>query len=305
MFRTATISDKKQLIALWSAAFGDSREDIELFFSYCFEHCDCFVCEADGTIVSALYALHCKIVIDGSAANARYIYAAATDTRYRKMGYMSKLIEFAHESLSDIDYFLLIPASKSLEKFYSKLGYVTTFSHRKMHFPAEFQSKMQSDLNCDEYNITAIGDAAEIDDFTEIDDVAAITMRNELLASYSDSNFAPVIWDKTESYVNRFYTDCGYKWYSVGRGIALAKKKRETADIIEYIGNDADVAACAFCRYFDTNSARVIVPNASAFNRRCGSTICSEDIVYRGMLYTKNEVKLNCNATCYVNLFLE
>lgn len=292
MFRTADIGDKKQLTSLWSAAFGDSPEDIELFFSYCFEHCDCFVCEADGMIVSALYALRCEIIIDGSAKNARYIYAAATDTRYRKKGYMSKLIQFAHESLVDIDYFLLIPASKSLEKFYLKLGYATAFSSREIHCHAGLRCKSQLN-DCIEYNVS------------ETDSATAMRIRNEFLISHSDSNFAPVVWNEIDNYVNRFYSDCGYKWYSVGHGVALAKKNGVAVEIIEYIGDEADAAARAFCSYFSAKSATVIVPNLKESGCSYGGTLCTHDIVYRGMLYSRNDVIHNCSSGFYVNLFLE
>ncbi len=104
-----------EIIKLWKEAFGDSIEDIRFFIDNC-KNMSCLTLHNDGELCSMLF------LVDAVALNKKYkyIYAACTFEKYKKLGYMSRLLEF---SQNDIGNLLLIPADDKLVDFYSKRGF--------------------------------------------------------------------------------------------------------------------------------------------------------------------------------------
>lgn len=111
------------LRALWQEAFGDTDAFLDTFFSTAFspERCLCIV--KDKHIAAALYWFECEY----KGQPLAYIYAVATAKAYRGNGLCKKLLEATHHKLNNEGYIgaLLVPGSKSLFQFYSKLGYQT------------------------------------------------------------------------------------------------------------------------------------------------------------------------------------
>ena len=70
-----------------------------------------------------LFALPCKIFTDNGEFEAVYIYAAATDEKFRGRGYMSALISQITENADKIVF--LRPANDGLIAYYKKLGFLT------------------------------------------------------------------------------------------------------------------------------------------------------------------------------------
>lgn len=119
MIRFLEKNDKDAVISLWQEAFGDKSEEISVFLDFFNENL--LVFEEDGQIVSMLTLI--KTEIDGK--KGRYIYAVATDKRFRGMGYASRLIEFAKQFISENDekFLVLVPRNKPLFDFYKRQGF--------------------------------------------------------------------------------------------------------------------------------------------------------------------------------------
>lgn len=130
-------NDREQIISLWSAVFGDSREDIEFFLDEC-KNYDCLGLFVDDTLASMVFLVDCNY----SEYNGQYVYAVCTAEEYRKKGYSSSLISEAKKQMRD--FLWLIPANDGLFDFYAKHGFET-----KLESSGEFEYKMKFD-ECDE-----------------------------------------------------------------------------------------------------------------------------------------------------------
>lgn len=107
------VTDKNDIIRLWSEAFGDSEEDI-LFFINNVKSAKCFGCYQGETLVSMLYFVQCSV--DGKRSD--YVYAACTSEVHRKKGYMRELLDYCKENCYHS--FCLIPANEGLIDYYKK-----------------------------------------------------------------------------------------------------------------------------------------------------------------------------------------
>lgn len=103
------------VVLLWQEAFKDSREDIEFFLNNCkHKQLLCYFCE--GKLASMLFLVDCKV----NSVFSKYIYAACTFECYKKMGFMTKLLEY---SKNEFDNIVLVPADNSLIEFYKMRGF--------------------------------------------------------------------------------------------------------------------------------------------------------------------------------------
>lgn len=125
--------DREQIISLWSAVFGDSREDIEFFLDEC-KNYSCLGLFVDGALASMLFLVDCKY----AEYNGQYVYAVCTAEEHRKKGYSSSLIRDAKKQMSD--FLWLIPANDGLFDFYAKHGFET-----KLESSGEFDNKIEFD----------------------------------------------------------------------------------------------------------------------------------------------------------------
>lgn len=117
---------------LWHEAFGDSLLFIDAFMR-CFEAENCVhTLSMDGVVVAALYVLPYDLCYDGSLHRVAYVYAVATDEKYRGRGIMRSLMERVHETLRCEGYAaaLLLPSSKRLADYYGSMGYVACASRK-------------------------------------------------------------------------------------------------------------------------------------------------------------------------------
>lgn len=104
------------IVPLWSEAFGDSREDI-VFFIDNIRNGICLAEFQNDKAVSMLYLVDCCL----NSKQAHYIYAACTDSKSRKKGYMAGLIKYC---IDNYDRVCLIPADEHLVNYYNKQGLV-------------------------------------------------------------------------------------------------------------------------------------------------------------------------------------
>lgn len=111
---------------IYREAFNDPDTSFEnLLFGLCGQYCRFEMC-GDKT-AAILFALPCRIMCGEKSTDAFYVFAAATKREYRKMGYMSRLIESL--KAEGVPLFLK-PADTGLIKFYEKLGF-TVFTARR------------------------------------------------------------------------------------------------------------------------------------------------------------------------------
>lgn len=114
--------NKDDIIKCWQEAFGDSTEDI-LFFIHNTKNAKCLSYYDESGIKAMLYLVKCNL--------GYYIYAACTPKKYRKNGYMSKLLEFAKDNYSPV---CLIPAEQWLVNYYQKRGFTDTVNVDELTF---------------------------------------------------------------------------------------------------------------------------------------------------------------------------
>ena len=124
-----------KLKALWMQTFGDSRESVDAFFDAAYSPEHSAVISLENRPVSALYWL--DYLWNGK--KLAYIYAVATDERYRGQDYGTKLMEKAHGALRELGYggAVLVPAEKHLVLWYETLGYQTCYRAKKQAFFAK------------------------------------------------------------------------------------------------------------------------------------------------------------------------
>lgn len=103
-------SYSEDIINLWQASFGDSREDIEFFLREC-KNKKCVCLYNNSRLLSMLFLVDCRV----SDREFAYIYAACTDKAAQGKGYMSRLLNYCRDKYKNV---LLIPGSESLVKFY-------------------------------------------------------------------------------------------------------------------------------------------------------------------------------------------
>lgn len=111
----------KPLKDLWSLAFGDTPEMIDLFFSTAYAPRRCrFLMEGE-TAAAALYWLDAEY----RGQKFAYIYGVATHPGYRGRGLCRKLMEKTHREFAELGYAgaVLMPAEAGLRAMYAKMGY--------------------------------------------------------------------------------------------------------------------------------------------------------------------------------------
>lgn len=122
-FRFSAKEDRPTLTRLWQEAFGDAVSYIDAFFETAYAPDRSRVAAVNDEIAGALYWFDCELEGEKYA----YLYAVATDERFRGRGIATALMEDAEMLLKKQGYAgaLLSPGSGSLFRFYEKRGYGT------------------------------------------------------------------------------------------------------------------------------------------------------------------------------------
>lgn len=155
MIRLSVNNDREGIISLWQEAFGDSKDEINVFLKNKYFPDDTLIYEIDGEIASMLFLLDGDMCIEGKDYPSYYLYAACTAKKHRGKGLMAALLEFAKEiSGARNKYFIcLMPAEKSLFNFYERFGYKSLFKYKLLTVDRE---EIESDCDfsiSDEENI--------------------------------------------------------------------------------------------------------------------------------------------------------
>lgn len=120
-----------QLRKLWQQAFGDTDAFLDIFFSAAFSPTRCRCVLVEGDVAAALYWFSCE----AGGQPLAYLYAVATDEKFRGRGLCRRLMEDTHSHLASLGYAgaLLVPGDAGLREMYRGMGYadatgIQTFS---------------------------------------------------------------------------------------------------------------------------------------------------------------------------------
>ena len=122
-FRYTSMEDRPALTRLWQEAFGDAVSYIDTFFGSAYAPERSRAAVVDGKIAGMCFWFDCGLAGEKYA----YLYAVATDRRFRGQGIATALMEDGEQLLKGQGYagVLLSPGSGSLFRFYEKRGYET------------------------------------------------------------------------------------------------------------------------------------------------------------------------------------
>lgn len=104
---------------LWEKVFTeDTPEFLDYYYSVKTKDNEIYVIEEDDKIVSMLHLNPYQMRIKDKLYKTHYIVAVATDTRYRKRGYMAKLLNHAMQVMQDRGepFTFLMPAAEAIYK---------------------------------------------------------------------------------------------------------------------------------------------------------------------------------------------
>ena len=122
-FRYTVAEDRPALTKLWQQGFGDTTAYIDAFFETAYGPERSRVAVMDDEIAGMHFWFDCELAGEKYA----YLYAVATDNRFRGQGIATALMEEGEALLRDQGYagVFLSPGSESLFRFYEKRGYET------------------------------------------------------------------------------------------------------------------------------------------------------------------------------------
>lgn len=124
---------------LWKEAFGDTDQDISLFFQH-HAAAQTLVCVERGEVCAMLSWFWMRLVLpDKTTRRAAYLYAVATRRAYRGRGLAGTLLREAERCLQaeGAACVFLSPASESLFDFYARFGYQRALSRAESVCAAE------------------------------------------------------------------------------------------------------------------------------------------------------------------------
>lgn len=121
----ATMTDIPALRKLWKKTFEDEEWYLDLFFENIFLPENTLVARCEGIVISMLYMIPYMFRQNSKLYDIMYLYALATDEKFRGRGIMSELIKQSEEFIESKGYIgsILIPAEETLFSYYEKQGF--------------------------------------------------------------------------------------------------------------------------------------------------------------------------------------
>lgn len=142
-------ADIPALRQLWKQAFGDSDSFLDGFFRTSFSPNRCRCVTLSGQLTAALYWFDCQ----WEGKKVAYLYAVATDEKFRGKGLCRALMEDTHRHLKTLGYAgaALVPGNEDLFALYEKLGYTAFCPTQTVTVEAESTSAKMQSVNADVY----------------------------------------------------------------------------------------------------------------------------------------------------------
>lgn len=155
MIKFADDGYHSQIKNLWKNTFEDKDELIDFYFSNRHRNENMLIFLKGEVVAAMLTMLPLEIKSGEKTFAGRYIYAVATDKKYRGQGISTMLLNHAHNWMkrNHEQVSVLVPASKSLFDFYEKRGFKTVFKIDFLEISSDEISKNIKDLKCTSCNL--------------------------------------------------------------------------------------------------------------------------------------------------------
>lgn len=152
-FRKLNQNDVPQLKALWKEGFGDSAEQINLFFEKVWPNAGGFCAEENDKVVSMVFTLPVFLALAGETKKAVYLYAVTTQEKFRRQGLCKKLLAFAEKELRKkyVCCMLLVPEDDHLAAYYEGLGFTQTPSVQLLDLQEQKQAGQAMEISAQAY----------------------------------------------------------------------------------------------------------------------------------------------------------
>lgn len=130
---------RRELIRLWQVCFDEPVRFPRYFMNNIFLPENCLVYRTAGTVAAAVHLVPARIAAAGGAAQAHYIFAAATLPQYRSRGYMASLLAYAAiaGARRGDRFSAVLPADEGLTRYYGAQGYRPFFRVRTLEVSRE------------------------------------------------------------------------------------------------------------------------------------------------------------------------
>lgn len=134
LFKINPSNINNKIAKLMAICFNEPLTSVNFFLDNKSSESFCYTCLNQNDIISVLHSLPYKINFGKRIFKCSYLYGACTEPKYRKKGYMQKLIKFyeAQSKLNGFDFSFLVPDNEYLEKYYQKLGYKNFFKIKEV-----------------------------------------------------------------------------------------------------------------------------------------------------------------------------
>lgn len=93
----ATTNEIPQLKQIWYNTFNNDKEFIDSFFENRWEKNNCYIIKDKDKILSVIHCLEFSFTREMKTTEVSYIVGATTLKDYRRQGYISNLLNFAHQ----------------------------------------------------------------------------------------------------------------------------------------------------------------------------------------------------------------
>lgn len=138
------MADGEQIIRLWEACFGDTREEVLFYLDHRMTEDNMLVIHEDGKVVSMASFLPVQYRMGEEYLSAHYVYAVGTLPEYRGRGYAAEVLRFARERYDGP--LILAPAEESLCMYYEQMGFMRAFPEEQYEIVIEDASRDGADL---------------------------------------------------------------------------------------------------------------------------------------------------------------
>lgn len=231
-FEKAQGFETAKLKALWIECFDEKPEAVDLIFDKHFNNFVAYIAKDNSKIVSALYLIKCKL----NGKNAHYLCGAGTSTQYRGKRIMGRLIEFAlNDAKNDGDvYSVLMPASDSLYRFYTKFGYAKNCN-------AKIVKLSRNELE----SISVKGEKADC----SIEKMQTVCFKNNFLCQS----------EKFFDFAKAYYEIYGIKCVADGCCFAFFDEDNGCADVFYSAYSDFDSLKNLLLKHTDLNKFRLVL----------------------------------------------
>lgn len=114
---------------MWQTVFDDSDEYLDIYFTQKYKNENTLIYFEEGEAVASLQMWEYKFSFYDKIIPIYYLAGLATYEQHRRKGYMTALIQKAHEVMRErnIALSVLVPASEWLFTFYEQYGYAQIF----------------------------------------------------------------------------------------------------------------------------------------------------------------------------------